>query len=54
MKVIPLDSKIKKLKITMTMKKDNFMSQTFERIHEAGYADEAKAYLDKHLLEGEL
>lgn len=34
--------------------KDNFMSQTFERIHEAGYEEEAKAYLNKHLLEGEL
>ena len=28
------------------------MSQTFERIHEAGYTDEAKDYLYKHLLEG--
>ena len=33
--------------------KDNFMSQTFERIQEAGYTEEAKEYLYKHLLEGE-
>lgn len=31
--------------------KDDFISQTFERLYESGYQDEARGYISKHLLE---